>query len=98
MKFTSPGGRFGIELIGSESEKQVHITVWDTGIGIKAEDLPRLFQPFIQLDARLARQYSGTGLGLALVRRLTELHGGSVEVKSVPGQGSRFTVSLPWSG
>jgi CheY-like chemotaxis protein len=75
----------------------VDFTVWDTGIGIAAEDLPRLFQDFVQLDARLARQYEGAGLGLALVRRLVELHGGHVKAESDgPGQGSRFTVSLPW--
>jgi CheY-like chemotaxis protein len=74
----------------------VHFTVWDTGIGIAPEDRERLFQPFVQLDSRLARQYPGTGLGLALVRRLVDLHGGSISVESEPGKGSRFTVSLPW--
>jgi PAS domain S-box-containing protein len=96
VKFTPKGGSFGIEALGDRTAGQVQITVWDSGIGIKEEDLPRLFQPFIQLDARLARQYEGTGLGLAMVRRLTELHGGSVTVQSVVGQGSRFTVCLPW--
>jgi signal transduction histidine kinase len=96
VKFTPQGGSFGIEVLGDASEKQVRIIVWDTGIGIKEEDIPRLFQPFVQLDARLARQYNGTGLGLALVRRLTELHGGSIAVESTFGSGSRFTVTLPW--
>ncbi|NTU81113.1 MAG: response regulator, partial [Chloroflexales bacterium] len=72
-------------------------TVWDSGIGIAAEDLPKLFQPFVQLDSRLSRQDPGTGLGLALVLRLAEAHGGSVAVESTPGQGSRFSVTLPWS-
>jgi len=58
--------------------------------------MERLFQPFVQLDSSLSRQYTGTGLGLALVRRLTELHGGGVSVESEVGKGSRFTVSLPW--
>jgi signal transduction histidine kinase len=75
----------------------VRLTVWDTGIGIQAEDQARLFQPFVQLDARLAREYSGTGLGLVLVKHLAELHGASVEVESTFGQGSRFTVVLPWN-
>ncbi len=98
VKFTPKNGSFGIEARGDRTVGQVQITVWDNGIGIQEQDLPRLFQPFIQLDARLARQYEGTGLGLAMVRRLTELHGGSVSVQSAPGQGSRFTVTLPWQG
>src|SRR5208282_4438818 len=61
-------------------------------------ELQRLFQPFVQLDSRLSRQYQGTGLGLALVKRLTELHGGRVLVESQPAKGSRFTVVLPWAG
>jgi CheY-like chemotaxis protein len=70
--------------------------VWDTGVGIATEELGRLFRPFVQVDSGLARHYEGSGLGLALVARLTEMHGGSVAVESEPGQGSRFTVSLPW--
>ena len=96
IKFTPSGGSFGIEVRGNLTYRQVYITVWDTGIGIKAEDQARLFQPFIQLDASLARSYAGTGLGLALVRRLAELQGGSVAVESKFGEGSRFTVTLPW--
>ena len=96
VKFTPNGGSYGIDVFGNREDGLVHITVWDTGIGIKDEDQVRLFQPFVQLDARLARQYNGTGLGLALVRRLTELHDGSVCVQSAPGKGSRFTVTLPW--
>jgi signal transduction histidine kinase len=57
-----------------------------------------LFQPFVQLDARLSRQYEGCGLGLALVKALVDLHGGSVEVQSEPGKGSSFNVRLPWDG
>ena len=96
VKFTPDGGSFGIDVLGNREDGQVHITVWDTGIGIKDGDQARLFQPFVQLDARLARQYNGAGLGLALVRRLTELHHGSVSVQSSPGNGSRFIVTLPW--
>jgi signal transduction histidine kinase len=96
IKFTPDGGSFGIDVLGSPETGEVRITVWDTGIGIQEADLSRLFQPFVQLDASLARQYNGAGLGLALVRKLTELHSGSISVQSTPGQGSRFTVSLPW--
>jgi signal transduction histidine kinase len=70
--------------------------VRDTGIGISEQDTARLFQPFTQIDSTLARGYEGTGLGLVMVRRLTELQGGSVSLTSVPGQGSTFTVWLPW--
>ncbi|MBX0326456.1 hypothetical protein K2Z83_01945 [Oscillochloris sp. ZM17-4] len=55
-----------------------------------------LFQPFVQIDHGLNRQYEGTGLGLSLVQRLTAAHGGQVEVESVLGQGSRFCITLPW--
>jgi PAS domain S-box-containing protein len=96
VKFTPEGGQIGLEVRGDEAERVVHFTVWDTGIGIVPEDLKRLFQPFVQLDSRLARQYSGTGLGLSLVFRMAELHGGSVSVESQVNQGSRFTFSLPW--
>ncbi|MCX6555231.1 MAG: ATP-binding protein, partial [Candidatus Aminicenantes bacterium] len=65
------------------------------GIGIAEKDLPRLFAPFGQLDSSLARKYEGTGLGLSMVKRLAELHGGTVSVNSIPGAGSRFTVRLP---
>ncbi|AFY75480.1 signal transduction histidine kinase (plasmid) [Synechococcus sp. PCC 7502] len=70
--------------------------VVDTGIGIAAKDLPRLFQPFVQVDSALNRQYEGTGLGLALVKQIVELHGGQIMAESEVGKGSRFTVALPY--
>lgn len=79
------------------AQGQIQFVVWDTGIGIARQDYDRLFQPFSQLDIRLSREYGGVGLGLSLVRRLVDLHGGSVSVDSTPGQGSRFSVRLPWS-
>jgi CheY-like chemotaxis protein len=85
-----------LDVIGDVPHRQVQLIIWDTGIGIAPEDQPRLFQLFVQLDSGLARQYDGCGLGLALVARITELHGGSVAVQSVKGQGSRFTITLPW--
>jgi PAS domain S-box-containing protein len=71
-------------------------SVTDTGIGIAPENLDKLFQPFMQVDNRLNRQHAGTGLGLALVRQITELHGGYVTVCSQMGQGSCFTIWLPY--
>jgi signal transduction histidine kinase/DNA-binding response OmpR family regulator len=70
--------------------------VTDTGIGIAAKDLCRLFQPFVQLDSGLNRQYEGTGLGLVMVKQIAELHGGQVAVDSELGQGSNFSVALPY--
>jgi len=77
----------------------IEIAVADTGIGIKAEDLPRLFQEFMQLEAAATKRYEGTGLGLALTRRLVELHGGRIWAESAgQGRGSTFTFALPFAG
>jgi two-component system, sensor histidine kinase and response regulator len=73
----------------------LHISVADTGIGIKQEDLSKLFQPFRQIDTGLSRQYEGTGLGLAICWRLAELLGGEIHAASEWGKGSDFTFSLP---
>jgi PAS domain S-box-containing protein len=73
----------------------LRIAIIDTGIGIAAENINKLFQPFIQIDSALNRQYEGTGLGLALVKRLVELHGGHIHVTSEVGQGSCFVFDLP---
>ncbi len=97
IKFTPEAGALGLEVLARENEKAVFFNVWDKGIGIDPGAMGKLFKPFTQLDSSLARQYSGTGLGLSLVHRMAELHGGSVKVESVPGEGSRFTIILPWS-
>jgi PAS domain S-box-containing protein len=97
IKFTPEGGQVGLELVGDAEGKAIRLTVWDTGIGIAEHDMARLFKPFIQLDSSLSRRYEGTGLGLSLVARMAEIHGGSVTVTSQVGQGSRFTIMLPWS-
>lgn len=96
VKFTPEDGRLGLEVRGDEEANQISITVWDNGMGIRESDLARLFQPFVQLDAGLAREATGTGLGLALVAQMARLHGGSVNATSNAGQGSRFTIVLPW--
>ena len=95
IKFTPKGGKVSLEVTADLEERIAHFTVKDTGIGIAEADMPNLFKPFVQADSSLARQYGGTGLGLALVSRLTELHGGGISVDSVVGKGSRFTISLP---
>jgi PAS domain S-box-containing protein len=97
VKFTPAGGRAGVRAELFPDVDEIHFTVWDTGIGIAEEDMPRLFQPFVQLDSSLAREHSGTGLGLMLVMQMARMHGGNVAVQSKPGEGSRFTISLPWS-
>ncbi|MEI7770229.1 MAG: ATP-binding protein [Chloroflexales bacterium] len=96
VKFTPAGGKIGLEVAGDAQRQTITFTVWDTGIGIAEEQRERLFQPFTQIDSGLNRQYTGTGLGLSLVQRLTQAHGGSVALSSTPGQGSRFSVTLPW--
>jgi PAS domain S-box-containing protein len=95
IKFTPDRGTIGLDVQTSNDQEIAHFIVWDTGIGIAPEYQKRLFKPFVQIDSGLARQHEGTGLGLALVMRLTELHGGSVAVESELEQGSRFTISLP---
>jgi PAS domain S-box-containing protein len=96
VKFTPPGGAIGVAALADEERREVRISVRDSGPGIAAGARERLFQPFVQLDARLAREHEGSGLGLVLVERLVALHGGRVELESEPGRGSCFTVVLPW--
>jgi PAS domain S-box-containing protein len=96
VKFTPAGGLVSLEVDADVAAGIVRFTVADTGIGMAEEDLLRLFRPFVQLDASLSREHEGTGLGLALVSRLAELQGGSVSVESRVGQGSRFTITLPY--
>jgi signal transduction histidine kinase/CheY-like chemotaxis protein len=96
VKFTSENGQVTLEVHVDEEQDLVEFSITDNGIGIAPQDLKRLFQPFVQVDSKLNRQYEGTGLGLALVQKLTDMHGGSVNVESQVGVGSRFTVRLPW--
>jgi PAS domain S-box-containing protein len=111
VKFTAPRGKVNLSvnlsvnppnnLNTSEASEHTHtgdhiaFAIADTGIGIAPADIQQLFQPFVQIDSNLNRQYKGTGLGLNLVKRLTELHGGTVTVDSAVGKGSCFTVYLP---
>jgi signal transduction histidine kinase len=93
LKFTSEGGQVSIS--AAADDQRVRVSVRDTGIGIPAARLPDIFEPFRQLDGSSTRRYGGTGLGLALVRRILDSHGSEIEVESVEGQGSTFSFALP---
>ena len=101
IKFTEPGGFVRVTLDVSEGaapgDKALRLAVADTGVGIKPEDQARIFEAFEQVDSSYARDQGGTGLGLALTRKLVELHGGTISVASdgVKGRGSVLTVRLP---
>jgi PAS domain S-box-containing protein len=95
VKFTHENGEVILHVTTDLEQDLIRFAVIDNGIGISQQDLQRLFQPFVQVDSGLNRQHEGTGLGLALVQKLTDLHGGSVEVESEVGDGSRFTINLP---
>jgi signal transduction histidine kinase len=98
VKFTPEGGYISLEIsIPSlnTSPPFLRLAIQDTGIGISPENIDKLFQPFIQIDSALNRKYEGTGLGLALVKRIVELHGGQVGLTSTLGKGSCFTIDLP---
>jgi len=93
MNYTPEGGRITLE--GRKGDEGVQFEVADTGIGIPAEDLPRIFERFYRVDKGRSRELGGTGLGLSIVKHIAEAHGGRVSVESQVGKGSRFTVSLP---
>jgi len=94
VKFTPEGGRVTIEA-GLDPAGDMAITVRDTGIGIAPEHMSVILQPFGQADAKLERKYEGTGLGLPLVKAMTELHGGRLDIASATGEGTSVTVTLP---
>lgn len=100
VKFTLDGGTVTLEVSvlpsSPETSTYLRIAVRDTGIGITPENIARLFQPFVQIDSALNRQQTGTGLGLALVKQIVELHGGKVGLTSELGVGSCFTIDLPY--
>jgi len=94
VKFTDDGGQVDIHARRLDPHR-LEVQVRDTGIGIKAEDINRLFIEFEQLDSGRARRFEGTGLGLALTKKIVEFQGGRIGVQSEPGKGSVFTVDLP---
>ena len=102
VKFTPAGGTITLsayllppEDAPTQEKNYIRIAVKDTGIGISPENMQKLFQPFMQIDSNLNRQYEGTGLGLTLVKKIVDLHGGKVGLTSEVGVGSCFMVDLP---
>lgn len=93
VKFTPENGRVSIE--GDASASEVQITVVDTGVGISEKELGSIFDEFYQVDGSQSREYGGTGLGLALTKRIVSLHGGEMSVQSEEGKGSRFMFTMP---
>lgn len=97
IKFTSQGGKVTLRAFKHPAQQptELHLEVSDTGIGIPADELKGIFDPFQQVDSSLARRFGGLGLGLAVVRHYAELHGGRIWVESQAGIGSTFTLALP---
>ena len=93
IKYSDPGKE--VQLLGSQSDREVTITVADHGCGISAEHLSRVFERFYRVDKARSRKLGGTGLGLAIVKHIVQAHGGRVVVKSTLGIGSTFTIHLP---
>lgn len=94
VKFTPPGGRVSVSVIGPGSEGMA-VVVADTGIGMKASDIPVALEPFRQIDGSFVRRYEGTGLGLPLAKAFIELHGGRLDIDSAPDRGTTIRAWLP---
>jgi signal transduction histidine kinase len=95
VKFSAEGAQIGITVKQDQSANVMRIIVWDTGIGIAAEDIKRLFQPFVQVEHSLTRRHDGAGVGLSIAARLAKVLGGAITVESAVGAGSRFIITLP---
>jgi signal transduction histidine kinase len=95
IKFTPEGGKIEVQVNLTDGKDAVELHVEDNGIGVPSADVPRIFERFYRVDKVRSRDQGGTGLGLAIVKHIVEAHRGRVEVRSVLGQGSHFTVILP---
>lgn len=93
IKYSSQEGKVTVQAV--EEGEMVRVSVRDSGIGIPARDLPRLFERFYRVDEARSRDKGGTGLGLSIVKHIVQAHGGSVHVESTPGKGSEFSFTLP---
>ncbi len=94
VKFTEPGGRIAVT-VESAADGGIVIKIADTGIGIAAEDIPKIMAPFVQVEGAHSRRYEGTGLGLPLAKSLVELHDGTMELESALGVGTTITIRFP---
>ncbi len=94
VKFTKPGGRVTVST-GVSPENGITLAVSDTGIGMTAEEISIALEPFQQVTSSLSRTNEGTGLGLPLTKTLVEMHGGRLDIASVPGRGTTVTVTFP---
>lgn len=92
VKFTDTGA---IDILADAVDGHFEITVRDTGPGIAAKDQVLIFEEFQQVDSSSTKQKGGTGLGLAISKRIVEMHGGTIDVESVPGSGSTFRLKIP---
>jgi two-component system cell cycle sensor histidine kinase PleC len=95
VKFTPPDGKVTIAAWETATDKNICIEVVDTGIGIAAKDIAKALAPFGQVDSELSRRYEGTGLGLPLTKKFIELLGGTMNLESEVGVGTKITVILP---
>lgn len=93
IKFTALAGEIKVDL--TASAQKAYVTVKDTGVGIAEEDLPHIFERFYKADRARSRKEGGNGLGLSIIKKIVEIHGGDIDVSSRPGDGTMFTITLP---
>ena len=95
IKFTSHGGQVALSI--RQTAEQINVSITDTGIGMKPEDIPKALQPFAQIDSGMSRRFEGTGLGLPICSALVELHGGKMDIQSTYGKGTTVSFTIPIS-